>query len=110
MLLVTVVMARSLVGPLRRLRREALFIAGRRLPETVQQLRESDGAAGPPSRSSPIGVVSDDEIGEVARAFDEVHREAVRLAGEEASCVATSTRCSSTSPAAARPWWSGRSP
>ncbi|MFC7716275.1 hypothetical protein [Nonomuraea recticatena] len=31
----------------------------------------------------PIGVSSRDEIGEVARAFDEVHREAVRLAGEE---------------------------
>ena len=32
----------------------------------------------------PIGVDTHDEIGEVARAFDEVHREAVRLAGEEA--------------------------
>ncbi|TDC03927.1 HAMP domain-containing protein [Nonomuraea longispora] len=81
-LLVTVFMARSLSGPLRRLRREALFIAGRRLPETVQKLRESgEGSIGP---VSPIGVASNDEIGEVARAFDEVHREAVRLAGEEA--------------------------
>ncbi|MFC6558054.1 sensor histidine kinase [Nonomuraea cavernae] len=81
-LLVTVMMARSLSGPLRRLRREALFIAGRRLPETVQRLRESD--SGGQVQVEPIGVVSDDEIGEVARAFDEVHREAVRLAGEEA--------------------------
>ncbi|NBE99147.1 HAMP domain-containing protein [Nonomuraea sp. KC401] len=81
-LLVTVFMARSLSGPLRRLRREALFIAGRRLPETVQKLRESgEGSIG---AVSPIGVASNDEIGEVARAFDEVHREAVRLAGEEA--------------------------
>ncbi|MEO3889807.1 ATP-binding protein [Nonomuraea sp. B5E05] len=32
---------------------------------------------------APIGVDSRDEIGEVARAFDEVHREAIRLAGEE---------------------------
>ncbi|TDE35534.1 HAMP domain-containing protein [Nonomuraea mesophila] len=81
-LLVTVFMARSLSGPLRRLRREALFIAGRRLPETVQKLRESgEGSIG---AVPPIGVASNDEIGEVARAFDEVHREAVRLAGEEA--------------------------
>ncbi|WP_188190774.1 sensor histidine kinase [Nonomuraea sp. SYSU D8015] len=74
--------ARSLIRPLRRLRREALDIAEQRLPETVQQLRESgDGAVGP---VVPIGVDTHDEIGEVARAFDEVHREAVRLAGEEA--------------------------
>ncbi|MFI7126444.1 nitrate- and nitrite sensing domain-containing protein [Nonomuraea sp. NPDC050153] len=74
--------ARSLIRPLRKLRGEALDIAGHRLPETVQQLRESsDGVAGP---VVPIGVNTHDEIGEVARAFDEVHREAVRLAGEEA--------------------------
>ncbi|MET7332928.1 nitrate- and nitrite sensing domain-containing protein [Nonomuraea sp. NPDC005650] len=74
--------ARSLIRPLRKLRGEALDIAGHRLPETVQQLRESnDGVAGP---VVPIGVDTHDEIGEVARAFDEVHREAVRLAGEEA--------------------------
>ncbi|WP_171074478.1 nitrate- and nitrite sensing domain-containing protein [Nonomuraea basaltis] len=73
--------ARSLIRPLRRLRREALDIAEQRLPETVRQLREStDGTVGP---VVPIGVNTHDEIGEVARAFDEVHREAVRLAGEE---------------------------
>jgi len=73
--------ARSLIRPLRRLRREALDIAGQRLPETVRQLRENgEGAIGP---VEPIGVDTLDEIGEVARAFDEVHREAVRLAGEE---------------------------
>ncbi|MFC4013063.1 nitrate- and nitrite sensing domain-containing protein [Nonomuraea purpurea] len=80
-LLVTVFMARSLSGPLRRLRREALFIAGRRLPDTVRQLREAESVGEP--EVQPIGVASNDEIGEVARAFDEVHREAVRLAGEE---------------------------
>ncbi|GHH67748.1 histidine kinase [Streptosporangium violaceochromogenes] len=82
-LVVTAVVARSLVRPLRRLRSEALSIAGRRLPETVQRMRES----GEPLEGdvAPIGVVSGDEIGEVARAFDEVHREAVRLAGQEAT-------------------------
>ncbi|WP_424529684.1 nitrate- and nitrite sensing domain-containing protein [Sphaerisporangium viridialbum] len=82
-LAITVVMARSLVSPLRRLRGEALEIAGRRLPEMVQKLRESEGNSGPPE-VLPIGVASADEVGEVARAFDEVHREAIRLASDEA--------------------------
>ncbi|XVQ88095.1 sensor histidine kinase [Microbispora siamensis] len=81
-LLITSVMARSVVRPLRRLRSEALEIAGHRLPDLVQRLRESDSAGS--QQVQPIGVVSADEIGEVARAFDEVHREAVRLAGDEA--------------------------
>ena len=83
-LAITVLMAQSLVRPLRTLRTEALSIAGRRLPETVQKLREG-GENAAALEISPIGVVSDDEIGEVARAFDEVHREAVRLAGQEAT-------------------------
>ncbi|MFF3443548.1 nitrate- and nitrite sensing domain-containing protein [Streptosporangium sp. NPDC002721] len=82
-LIVTAVMARSLVRPLRRLRTEALSIAGQRLPETVQTMRESGEVS--TADITPIGVASDDEIGEVARAFDEVHREAVRLAGQEAT-------------------------
>ncbi|MDP9860919.1 MULTISPECIES: sensor histidine kinase [Streptosporangium] len=82
-LIITSIMARSLVKPLRTLRTEALFIAGERLPETVQSMRESGEAAA--EDVIPIGVASDDEIGQVARAFDEVHREAVRLAGQEAT-------------------------
>ena len=82
-LLITTGVARSLVRPLRRLRAEALEIAGRRLPDFVQHLRESrDGAV--TAEVPPINVFSKDEVGEVARAFDEVHREAVRLAGDEA--------------------------
>ncbi|WP_310740595.1 nitrate- and nitrite sensing domain-containing protein [Microbispora sp. H10885] len=81
-LIITLVMARSVVRPLRRLRSEALEIAGHRLPDLVQRLRESDSAG--TQQVQPIGVMSADEIGEVARAFDEVHREAVRLAGDEA--------------------------
>ncbi|MFF5209865.1 nitrate- and nitrite sensing domain-containing protein [Streptosporangium sp. NPDC000396] len=82
-LLITTIMARSLVRPLRKLRTEALAIAGQRLPETVQSMRESGQAE--TMEVAPVGVVSDDEIGQVARAFDEVHREAVRLAGQEAT-------------------------
>ncbi|MDA0635394.1 nitrate- and nitrite sensing domain-containing protein [Nonomuraea sp. MCN248] len=82
-LVVTAIMARSLVRPLRRLRGDALKVAGKTLPGLVRQLRE--GEADPESlHVPPIQISSKDEIGEVARAFDEVHREAVRLAGEEA--------------------------
>ena len=82
-LLVTTGVAQSLVRPLRRLRSDALDVALRRLPEVVQKLRESSSDA-PPPEVVPIGIHTKDEIGEVARAFDEVHREAVRLASEEA--------------------------
>ncbi|MBO3746766.1 sensor histidine kinase [Streptosporangiaceae bacterium NEAU-GS5] len=81
---VTFLVVRSLIRPLRRLRREALQIAGHSLPETVHRVRESAG--GPQDiEVTPIRVTAKDEIGEVARAFDEVHREAVRLAAQEAS-------------------------
>ena len=80
----TVVVARSMVRPLRRLRAGALEVAGMRLPETVRQMSEGDGAS-TQLDVEPIDVDSTDEIGEVARAFDQVHREAVRLAANEAA-------------------------
>jgi signal transduction histidine kinase len=81
-LIATLAVARSLVRPLRRLREGALNIATE-LPERVRKL----GEVMDPSASlevEPIDVVSADEIGQVARAFDQVHSEAVRLAGNEA--------------------------
>ncbi|WP_327086865.1 nitrate- and nitrite sensing domain-containing protein [Nonomuraea sp. NBC_01738] len=82
-LVITTRVAGSLVRPLRRLRAEALQVATTRLPETVRVLRESGDGAEVPEVPS-VGVNTRDEIGEVARAFDEVHREAIRLAGDEA--------------------------
>ncbi|MFF0862385.1 nitrate- and nitrite sensing domain-containing protein [Nonomuraea sp. NPDC003560] len=82
-LIITTRVAGSLVRPLRRLRAEALQVATTRLPETVRILRESGDGAQMPEVPS-VGVNTRDEIGEVARAFDEVHREALRLAGDEA--------------------------
>jgi signal transduction histidine kinase len=80
----TTVVGRSMVGPLRRLRTGALQVAGVRLPETVQRMSETDGE-GVSLEVEPINVDSTDEIGEVARAFDQVHREALRLAANEAA-------------------------
>lgn len=82
-LLLTFVMARSLVRPLRRLRDGALEVAGTRLPGLVERLRDPQAAASG-IEVDPIDIDSTDEIGQVARAFDEVHREAVRLAADEA--------------------------
>lgn len=83
-LLFTAVVARSMVRPLRRLRAGALEVAGVRLPETVRRMSESEGDS-TPLDVEPIDVDSSDEIGEVARAFDQVHREAIRLASNEAA-------------------------
>ncbi|WP_433191277.1 nitrate- and nitrite sensing domain-containing protein [Actinoallomurus sp. CA-150999] len=82
-LIVTLVMAQSLVSPLRRLRSGALDVASHRLPELVRRLRDPE-AGNEPITVEPIAVQSTDEIGEVARSFDEVSREAVRLASNEA--------------------------
>ena len=82
-IMITVVVARSMIRPLRKLRADALEIAGTKLPEMVRRLSESEGGDEGVD-IEPIGVTSSDEIGEVARAFDQVHREAVRLAADEA--------------------------
>jgi signal transduction histidine kinase len=82
-LLISILVARSLTRPLRKLRADALDVAGHRLPEMVRRLSQSEGADESVD-IEPIGVSSTDEIGEVARAFDQVHREAVRLAADEA--------------------------
>jgi anti-sigma regulatory factor (Ser/Thr protein kinase) len=79
----TLVVANSLVRPLRRLRAGALEVAGQRLPELVLRLRDPEAAANR-INVEPIDIDTTDEIGQVARAFDEVHREAVRLAANEA--------------------------
>src|SRR5215831_881325 len=83
-LIATLVIARSMVRPLRKLKASALEVAEVRLPAEVRELSAAGGA----TRNvevEPIGVHSTDEIAQVARAFDQVHLEAVRLAAEEAT-------------------------
>nr|WP_202486912.1 nitrate- and nitrite sensing domain-containing protein [Streptomyces sp. SID8354] len=77
------VVSRSMVRSLRRLQDTAQRVSQDRLPELVKQLSESDPQDVDTSVES-VGVHSRDEIGRVAAAFDEVHREAVRLASEQA--------------------------
>ncbi|SFY49132.1 sensor histidine kinase [Streptomyces sp. F-1] len=77
------VVARSMIRSLRRLQETATKVAQERLPELVKHLSESDPQDVDTSVES-VGVHSRDEIGQVAAAFDDVHREAVRLAAEQA--------------------------
>ncbi|MGW6456461.1 sensor histidine kinase [Streptomyces sp. NPDC055078] len=77
------IVARSMIRSLRRLQDTATKVAQDRLPELVKQLSESDPQDVDTSVES-VGVHSRDEIGKVAAAFDDVHREAVRLAAEQA--------------------------
>ncbi|WP_211362858.1 sensor histidine kinase [Streptomyces phaeoluteigriseus] len=76
-------MARQMSQSMRQLRNAAFGIAEQRLPMLVDQLSRTDPGR-VDTRVSPIPINTTDEIGEVARAFDQVHREAVRLAAEQA--------------------------
>ena len=79
-LLLVVVVARSLVRPLRRLRDSALKIAHEDLTREIEQLR----TGGEPGPVEPIPVHTTEEVGQVAHAVDELHEQAVQLAGEQA--------------------------
>jgi len=84
----SVVIARSLLRPLRILRRTALEVAEHRLPSAVQGLLTDPEPAPENLRKrlavAPVPVFTREELGQVARAFDAVHGEALRLAGEQA--------------------------
>ena len=77
------IVARSMVRSLRRLQHTAQEVARKRLPEVVRRMSEAEPEDVDTS-VEPVGVYTRDEIGLVAQAFDDVHREAVRLAGEQA--------------------------
>jgi len=78
------VVGRSMAGSLRRLRRRALVAAQHDLPEAIRRLSEETHTA-PDIHVDPTPIDTADEIGEVAKAFDAVHRSAVRLASEQAA-------------------------
>ncbi|MFD0328861.1 ATP-binding protein [Streptacidiphilus monticola] len=77
------IVARSMVRTLAKLQDTAEDVADHRLPDLVRKLSESDPQDVDVS-ITPIGIDTTDEIGHVARAFDKVHSQAVRLAAEQA--------------------------
>ncbi|MEH1167917.1 nitrate- and nitrite sensing domain-containing protein [Micromonospora sp. CPCC 205539] len=86
-----VVLARSLNHSLRRLREGALSVANHDLPDAVKRLQNmgsvGDGGVDEIVRQvrDPIQLTNRDEVGQVALAFNVVHREAVRVAAEQAA-------------------------
>ncbi|MER5516910.1 nitrate- and nitrite sensing domain-containing protein [Streptomyces sp. NPDC002763] len=82
-LLLAAWVARSMSRGMRLLSASAMEIAEQRLPAVITQLSQAvPGEVD--TKVAPIPITTTDEIGEVARAFDLVHREAVRLAAEQA--------------------------
>lgn len=78
--LLALVVSRLLVNPVRRVRDGALAVANEQLPEAVAQIR----AGREPAEIVPIDVTTHEEMGQLARAVDDMHRTAVRLASGEA--------------------------
>ncbi len=71
--------ARSLVRPLRTLRDGALRVAHGDLEQEIARVR-----AGDEREPSPLPVYTTEEVGQVAHAVDELHAQALLLAGDEA--------------------------
>ncbi|MET0238172.1 MAG: nitrate- and nitrite sensing domain-containing protein [Kibdelosporangium sp.] len=84
-LVLMALVTRSILKPLRILRTNALDVAYTRLPETVQRiLADPDPVAASKHAVEPMPVFTREETGEVARSFDAVHEQAVRMAAEQA--------------------------
>lgn len=82
----TLVVARSVLQPLYRLRQGALELTGARLADAVRRASQSNARSdGAPSDLKPIGTNALDEIGEIARSFDELRGNLLRLAAGEAA-------------------------
>jgi signal transduction histidine kinase len=89
--LFTIAVARSVLQPLYRLRLGALELTGARLADAVRRASQNSASQnngngdGAPFGLRPVDVDASDEIGEIARAFDELRRELLRLAVGEAA-------------------------
>jgi signal transduction histidine kinase len=87
-LVVSLVIARSLIKPLRNLQDTAEDVA-RELPqavERIQRLHDPDQGGMPaPGRAPPFDPSARDEISRVARSFDAAHEVAIRVASEQAA-------------------------
>lgn len=78
-LLAVWLVARSLVRPLRTLRNSALRVAHSDLEHEIARVR-----AGDEREPAPLPVYTTEEVGQVAHAVDELHAQALLLAGDEA--------------------------
>ncbi|MCM3845453.1 nitrate- and nitrite sensing domain-containing protein [Pseudonocardia sp. DR1-2] len=79
---IILLLGRQMVRSLRLLRSSALEVAEQKLPAAVQSMRSGQA---PNALVEPVPLDSRDEIGQVARAFDAVHGQAIRLAADQAA-------------------------
>jgi signal transduction histidine kinase len=79
-ILLALLVSRLLLKPIRKVREGALDVANEQLPDAVARIR----AGGEPGPIVPIDVTTQEEIGQLARAVDDMHRQAVHLASREA--------------------------
>lgn len=76
-LVVALGIGRSLIRSIGSLRRGALHVAQVQLPEEIERLSKGDGVP----EITALPVHTKEEVGQLARAIDDIHFQAVRLAG-----------------------------
>ncbi|MGX6510004.1 ATP-binding protein [Rhodococcus sp. SJ-2] len=81
-LVLALLVSRSLVGPIRRLRYGTLKVARQELPEAIDRIKVGDSIED--IEFTRVPVETTEEIGQLARAVDDMHGQALRLAGEQA--------------------------
>ncbi len=79
-ILLAFLVSKLLLNPIRRVREGARDVAHEQLPEAVARIR----AGHDPGPITPIPVTTNEEVGQLARAVDDLHEQAVTLASGEA--------------------------
>ncbi|MGD9957951.1 sensor histidine kinase [Nocardioides sp.] len=80
-ILLALFVSRLLLTPLRKVREGTLAVANEQLPEAIARIRAGED----PGKIEPIDVTTHEEVGQLARAVDDMHRQAVHLASGEAN-------------------------
>lgn len=75
--------AQSLIIPVRRLREGALRTARRELPAALERIRTGESSPEHEAKAS-VALGTGEELDELAEAIDQLHGQAIRLAGEQA--------------------------
>ena len=78
--LLALAVARMLLDPITQVRQGALDVANERLPSALERIRAGEE----PPAVDPIPVHTGEEVGQLARAVDVLHTEAIQLATEQA--------------------------
>ncbi len=79
-IMLALLISRLIVNPIRQVREDALRVARTDLPDAVARIRSGSE----PRPITPIDVTTHEEVGQVARAVDDLHQQAVTLASGEA--------------------------